>query len=370
MCSGWRRLLEGCVGVPFFDRFWWVRRIVALVAAIFCLLAFLRLVAPSIAPPVTLAALASPSDLWLALALSVVTLISAVPLWVSAGPARDRRLRRERALVGDPDAMPRARLPRIENNGQVHRVRRPLPRPPRRLPWAPAERLAVYWRAGWFDRIYAGFLALVALGGLIAALAVLVPFVRFLITGEPRGVLDLALGAIALCIVLLPVALYLLYWAIPALLGRRPGVEVTPDGISARQLWGGRQAMRWEDARLLEVTAPRRIGLKAPHRTFRLYGTRSVAVWRDELRPLADYRLELFEPDRPYQFQLRERMDALLDHVLKRTGLVPRTFSPRLAAPPPESEDAAPLGARTDRRRGGARWLVSRFGRTATTRTK
>ncbi len=348
------------MGVPLFDRFWWLRRLAAIAAAIFGLLVFLRLVAPGNAQP---SALASTSDLWLALALSVAPLIIAVPLWVSAGPARNRKLRRERALTGDPDAMPRARLPRIESGGQVGRVRRPQPRPPRRLPWAPAERLAVHWRAGRFDRIYAGFLTLSMLVGLLASLAILGPFVRFLVTGDPRSELGLPLAAIVLGIVLLLGSLYFLYWAIPALLGRRPGVEVTPDGISTRQLWGRRQAVRWEDARLLEVTAPRRFGLKAPHRTFRLYSARSVAVWRDELRPLADYRLEFFEPDRPYHFQLRERMDALLDHVAKRTGLVPRTFSPRLAAPPPESEDASPPEPGTDGRRRVARWLASPFGR-------
>jgi hypothetical protein len=317
--------------MPFFDRFWWLRPLGALLAAVFGLLVLARLAVPDIA------AGRLSSDTWIALALGVGFLAVAVLLAMSIAPARDRTERRERTLAGDPNAMPRAHPPHVEPSSRVSRVRRPLPRPPRVLP----GRLAVFWRAGWFERLYAGFIVFVGLVCLAASGVVLVPFARFLLTGEPRSVLRVTLAAFALLIVAFcPFSLYLLYWAVPALLGRRPGVEVTRDGIATRQLWGRQQTVRWDEARLLEISAPRRFGLMAPHRTFRLYGSRSVAVWRDELRPFSDYRLDLFEPDRPYRFQVRERMDALLDLVMKRSGLAPRTFSVSLAGSPDTALDA------------------------------
>jgi hypothetical protein len=319
--------------MPFYDRHWWLRLVGGVFAVLFGLLVLARLVLP------TLVYARVMYDTWVAITLGMGQILVAMLLALSTGPARDRMRRRVRALGGDLDAMPPARLPRIEGDGRVGRVRRPLPRPPRQPDWEPLARLAVYWRAPWFDRVYSGFLVLIALIGLVISISVLAPFARFLLTGEPRSVLDVSITAIALLLVLfLPVSLYLLYWAVPALVGRRPGVEVTPEGISTRQLWGRQRTVRWDEARLLEISAPRRFGLMKPHRTFRFYGARSVAVWRDELRPLADYRLDLFEPDRPYRYQVRERMDALLAHVTKHTGLVPRTFSPRLADSRPATE--------------------------------
>lgn len=319
--------------MPFWDRFWWLRLVGAALGGLFGLLVLLRLVVPALL-------VARPSaDTWIALALGVGLLALSALSASRATPARERKERRERALAGDLEAMPRARAPRSEVAGRVGRVRRPLPRPPRRPDSELLARLAVYWRSHWFDRLYAGFLIVISLICLAVSLAILVPFAGFLVTGEPRSMLAISIAAIALLLGLfLPFSLYLLYWAIPSVLGRRPGVQVTHDGIATRQLWGRERTVRWDEARLLEITAPRRFGLMAPHRTFRLYGPHSVAVWRDELRPLSDYRFDLFEPDRPYRFQVRERMDALFAYVVKRTGLAPRTFSWRLT-------DAAPATA-------------------------
>jgi hypothetical protein len=120
--------------------------------------------------------------------------------------------------------------------------------------------------------------------------------------------------------------LALLWRQAPAFLANPTfGVIATGDGLIWRRLDRPDQLVRWEEARLLEVTSRQTSRSGEPMRTYTLYGGLTRAEWQ-EYRSSA----QSFVPDRISRDHMVIRQRLLLDLIAARTGLSPRTFEPAL----------------------------------------
>jgi hypothetical protein len=81
-----------------------------------------------------------------------------------------------------------------------------------------------------------------------------------------------------------------------------------------------RRFFRWDEVRLLEVYLPK----NEHYRAYRLYGRDSIARWL-ELPPSKWVSLGMSKAE------FEQRHQALLDLIVARTGLLPRTLDEKLA---------------------------------------
>jgi hypothetical protein len=103
--------------------------------------------------------------------------------------------------------------------------------------------------------------------------------------------------------------------------GRPYGVIATDDGLWYHPQAGRRRLLRWEEIRLFEVLASQR---SQRYRRYRLYSRDVVAVWSSE-PPLSSGAPGLTKEE------FGERHQALLNLIVVRTGLLPRTLDEKLA---------------------------------------
>jgi hypothetical protein len=116
--------------------------------------------------------------------------------------------------------------------------------------------------------------------------------------------------------------LSLLWRRAPAFLANPAlGVIATQDGLIWRRPDNPDQLVRWEEARLLEVTTRE----STPSRAYTLYGERTRADWQEYPSPS-----QSVVPHIASYEQLVARQRLLLDLIAARTGLTPRTFDPAL----------------------------------------
>ncbi|MGZ6375514.1 MAG: hypothetical protein ACXWPI_12435, partial [Ktedonobacterales bacterium] len=244
----------------------------------------------------------------LLVAFCVLVLLQGIASVRSSAEARDRYNRRRAALQGDLDAIPVARITvHAENAPDV--VESPLV-----LQWAASK--ATRWVIApleVFLCVVCFALPLLEGGAFVYALR------NGNLASRELGLLSFLMPVAVLlaCVVMFPlVGVILLIRDMPRDFGRPFGLSVGPEGILGVRSNGRRRFLRWEEMRLLEVTA------NSAHvsRTFRLYGPSTSIEW------------SLFSAGATYvpngisAAEMETRSRSLLDLINARTGLVPRTF--------------------------------------------
>ena len=226
--------------------------------------------------------------------------------------ARRRVRRRVRAIEGDQDAMLRARV-------EVDR---------RSTPDLSGEPLELLWRATPSKRRIMTTLLTIFLV-IFGPIAVLFLYLGYCLatntppigsTGlEPISPLERA-GGVAVCVFVAALLLFLVGFLIrwlPWERGRPYGVVASSNGLWYYPRGGKKRLLRWEDARLLEVG-------KKSYREYKLLGRNTLAQWT-ELPPSSLVMLGLTKQE------FKERHQALLNLIVARTHLLPRTFDKKLA---------------------------------------
>ncbi|GEM_PF-3192138 len=139
---------------------------------------------------------------------------------------------------------------------------------------------------------------------------------------------------IAEAVVLIVVGLaYLLLYFL--LRNRHVTLRATEEGIVRKPLIGRRRMIRWNEARLLEVTVTERN--MAYQRSYALYSERRMISWEEAYRPKGT-----FVQDGISVLDAAERNQQLINMIVARTGLTPRTFSPLLQARASSASTPAP----------------------------
>jgi hypothetical protein len=306
------------LGIP--DRFWWVQRYGGGLFALGCLtgvayslwLAYNFSQLDGFIDPRILQL--DVAQCFLLAATFAVFLAQAVAaIWASRS-AKRRFLRRLRAIAGDQEAMPCASM-KVDRRHAFDLSRGPV---------------ELLWRATPFSsRIMTVLMAcMVVLFGPFALLCWYLAYClatnTALIGGISMGPLpplarvlattvSLGLGMGVLFLVLFMISL------LPSERGRAYGVTASDEGVWYYPKAGKKRFLRWDEVCLLEARIPRR----DHHREYRLYGRRAIAAWVD-VPPSRWVSLGLSSQE------YVERHQALLDLIVARTGLVPRTLDAKL----------------------------------------
>lgn len=122
---------------------------------------------------------------------------------------------------------------------------------------------------------------------------------------------------------------------LPKALGTRMGVTASDAGVAWRTPWRRQRFLRWQDARLLEVTPTGNMNLAHECILYGGDGGRRFVRWQDYGNDIGipgfpslgkqDYVPDGISPD-----EMARRTRAMLDLVAARTGLTPRTLHRRL----------------------------------------
>lgn len=241
---------------------------------------------------------------------------------VMAAYARRRHRLRLMAITGDAVVIPLAAI----------RTEATL------APDVTAQPLELMWRSSKVTSFFYIILFIAqGLGLLLSAGLALFGFVLSLVEPSyPLNVWEIALrvvGILALATII--VGLIITYVRIlPFLFGRPFGVSATNMGIDARTEFGTRIHMDWNEARLLEV-----VGADAnAFRRFHLYAPGKHIGWAEYMARFgADY-----VPAGISSSEMTLRQVALLNLIVARTNLAPRTLAKSLAKAEPGSP--APTG--------------------------
>ena len=110
-------------------------------------------------------------------------------------------------------------------------------------------------------------------------------------------------------------------WYLPWERGRPYGVTANNEGLWYYPKGWKRRFLRWDEVCLLEVSIPKR---ERSLRAYKIYGRRTLASW------LAVPPSKWVEVGMTKQ-EFWERHQALLNLIVARTGLVPRTLDEKLA---------------------------------------
>lgn len=279
--------------MPFFDHFWWLRAIGALLLAVGAA-GLLWLAIPFLHD--NLATVFT----WSGFMVAVIVLFlvgTALTLAVETRHAYDRTTRRRTAIEGNQEAMPRSRI-------NV---------PSASTPGLATALLVVEWPIGRLER------------PLIAHLRIWV------------GMAGLVLWSAGLSLIFTPLLYAVVYKVVLALAAvcspqtralRRTLVQtygsprrttLNAEGILWEPILGRSRLIRWYDARLLEVSSYKAragwTGAEVTHRRYTLYSQHTMIWWTDPGTlygsPSGDFA-------------------ALLAAIGARAGLVPRTFAPEL----------------------------------------
>lgn len=290
-------------------RFWWVAALGACACgAGVVVLPFMGLTG-SVARDASLGISIEPDIAIIVLYSAMCLALSGILVWYTAGLlARYRR--RRRAIAGDLQAMPAARVDS----------------PPSNVPDLTAEPLLLQWRVKRplvvFESLILGLKLLVPIGLCGAIL-----YFNWQSLQQPSPHLP-ALGQA------LTMAICLLACGGIGVLGRvwirmrwfqwrhAFGVIATQDGLTCVDDSGRRACVAWSDVRLFEVEA--HMPTLATTHIWRLYGSQDFAEW-SYYPPGSD-----FSPDTiPYAEAVR-RTSALIAIVQARTSMQPRTLSKAL----------------------------------------
>ncbi len=316
------------------DRFWWVQRygggvlsVGGIIAAVWCVIQAIDAyqVAQLPGDPRGSAILRN-------LALSFLASGAAYALFAirfivslqASFPARERYRRRRQAMQGDQEVMPRAAV-------AVN---------PQAAPRLSGEPLELLWRVTPFaSRIMTTLYTLMIL--IFGLCAVLCWYLAYcLVTNtppigsaglEPISLSDRMVGVTA-TVILGAMLLFLVVFMIRLLpweRGRPYGVSASSDGLWYYPKGRRRRFVRWNEACLLEVSVAR--GRR--HRVYRLYGRHAVAEWW-ELPPSRWVSLGMTSAE------FGERYRAMLNLIVARTWLLPRTLDSKLVEP---QDAVAPL---------------------------
>lgn len=302
--------------MPFLDRHWWVRVLLACGASAVAVVYVVWCVRTGLSIPLDSPFLFGPAALVFAVVIPLLSFPIARYAVVTALPSR-RRLRLA-AIRGDREAVPASLI---------------VPHPERAADVA-VEPLVIAWQPFTFRRSDSTLARVVLVLGL--GLLLLVTFFASLgsaMTSSdtfPEIFLHTTLSAILMSLLVIVVLLVIIVisaiffgFAAPvvAFFGRPFDVMADVEGITVHDLWGRTHSVRWGDARLLEVSlAPPVLGA---YRVFTLYGQDSYARWRDDTDTSEHIAIRL---DGITHEEGSKRLHSLLDLIAARTGLAPRTF--------------------------------------------
>lgn len=309
----------------FLERHWWVSVLGSLVAVAVMIvgpLVFLQQVLPAAA---YLGESLTP-DFLLAGALAVAAFVLCLMLTSAAVRGRQRARLRTEALRGNLDVMP---VSLLVTDAQ-------------KAPDVSREPLALSWHTNVAQRIthVPEFLLTPAVFGLFIALAWVGLIMHvFKDASWLQGEWQLTAGLLVATAVY-GVLMAVLVRYLPTLFGKPFGLTASDEGIHYRTVFGREGFIRWEEIKLLEVELYGLRSVAIARREFSLYGesARQVIVWKDN-PPTS--RSE-FVPNGMSQAEMTVRLQALLDLINARTGLVPRTFAKTLR--PKEVQSAATRG--------------------------
>ncbi len=310
--------------MPFLDRHWWLRVLLACGASVLALAYVVWCVRMGLSIPPQ-----SPFPIGaLTLGVFIPMLLFGVAKYavVAALPAR-RRLRLA-AIRGDREAVPASLI---------------VPHP-ERAPEVAVELVGVAWRPLTFKRPETAPLrAALALGlGLLLLLTFFASVGSTMASYHsfPEVFLHTALSALLVTLFMIAflviVVIIASVWSgvvfsgiaspILAFFAKPFDVAADVNGVTAHNSRGQEHRVRWDDARLLEVSvAPRVLGR---YRVFTLYGRDTYARWRDDTGSDVAAPLPL---DGITREEASKRLQSLLDLIAARTGLTPRTFDDGLA---------------------------------------
>lgn len=292
-------------------RFWWATALAACAAAALVVAAPVFYLNSQIPLDIELG-LPFRTDVLIAAVLALLLLIFSLVVAHTAARSLDGYRRRRRALCGDVDALPLA----------------VTPAPAGDAPLQPDGTLVLQWRksptallsmsiVGAFALVMVPFYVLLGYLGLSETLQ------RARTPGDtlPHALLVILTVAVAVtCGVLCVIAARILWfqWR------HAYGATATADGLKCVTETGRRVVIPWSDARLFEVEklSSRALG----KRTWRLYGSRAVAMWDYFSLSQSDI------PDGASTVEMKLRQDALVQLITARTGLAPRTLSKTLTA--------------------------------------
>lgn len=309
----------------FLERHWWVSVLGSLVAVAVMIvgpLVFLQQVLPAAA---YLGESLTP-DFLLAGALAVAAFVLCLMLTSAAVRGRRRAWLWTEALRGNLDVMP---VSLLVTDAQ-------------KAPDVSREPLALSWHTNVAQRIthVPEFLLTPAVFGLFIALAWVGLIMHvFKDASWLQGEWQLTAGLLVATAVY-GVLMAVLVRYLPTLFGKPFGLTASDEGIHYRTVFGREGFIRWEEIKLLEVELYGLRSVAIARREFSLYGesARQVIVWKDN-PPTS--RSE-FVPNGMSQAEMTVRLQALLDLINARTGLVPRTFAKTLR--PKEVQSAATRG--------------------------
>ncbi len=313
------------LSMPFFDRFWWLRY-----AAIPGALLLLSFIIDMTFTDMHWSTQGEQLDLHLFIeALLILAwglgILGIAIFWVKNAPmAHDRMIRRESAIEGNQDAIPLAQ----SSPTQAEFV-------------DTTTLLSLLWRQTRLSRFFTLFFAITAIPPLIVMASVfpIIVIVGLVILLQGR-VSEVFMGdwsivvAVILIIVLAPIvsgmALYAIRMMVRSVVRMRQpqGVEATADGITVRPFSGApASSLRWDEMRLLEVAYSKR----SSSRVYTLYGSdRSISWYEDEQRGANAW----YDPVDITTENSVDGYQQLLVLITARTGLLPRTFDPRLQQEP------------------------------------
>jgi hypothetical protein len=310
--------------MPFLDRHWWLHALLALGASLFLL--FWALVWLILTFNIPLYYDWQP--LLTGAFFLVVCVVTPIALVQSTLAARHRARVRKAAWLGALDRIPLATI-------HVDAAHAPdLSDEPLLLRWRPSRtRRIMLWIVGIFT---------VAIGVGALVFAALFLFTPLLSSAPPIGPIPYPVFQAS---ILLAFTIFAFTFPISFLgeaFGRQRSTLFTPEGVEERTQWGRRRALRWDEARLLEV---RSLGTIA--RQYILYGPSGRFVrWMDALpqgvigAPSAA-SVSNFAPDGVSNEEMSRRLRGALAAVSARTGLSLRTFDGKLQ---PRKETAARSG--------------------------
>lgn len=288
--------------MPFFDRYWWLQFGAALLAAITAVVLPVDYLAEQL--PIDERIGFSPlPDILLAGFIALLLLVSAVVVVIRSLRARARMRRRYVAITGDQAAVPYA-------------VDIPYPATP---PDVAAEPLSLRWlayaswRPGRARLELAGGMAVLIVGAVI----VIVPFLlSFALAGLVH---DDLIPFTLIAFAYFGTAPHMCARALRHAYGSPTHMEADTEGIRWHAVLGAPRMLRWHDIRLVEVAGARQ------NPEYIVYGERGSIRWP------SGYTYG----EQPY------RTYAILDLIAAKTGLTPRTFARKLAAPTPFPDDGS-----------------------------
>ncbi len=313
--------------MPILDRHWWLRVLLACGASAIALAYVVWCVRTGLSIPPDSPYSPGLGVLFFALLILMLLFHLAHYAVVSALPARRRAL-----------------LAAIREEGDMAPVSLIVPHP-ERAPDVAAEPLIVAWRPLTFRRSETAPLwAVLVLGLGLLLLLIFFQSLAYAIASYhsfPEIFLHTALSAILITLLIIAFLVILVFiisvWPVVTFSGvaspiiaffAKPfDVMADVEGVTAHNSRGREHRVRWDDARLLEVTiAPPVLG---GYRVFTLYGRDSYARWRDDTGADVQSPLPL---DGITREEGVERLQSLLDLIAARTGLMPRTFDGTLVA--------------------------------------